>query len=130
MKKIKTLAIVLVLLISLPSLAGEKTCEDRIRNKDIFTQEQIQIRIAHCENLKPKRKAFRATLSDEQKAIKKDKTLSRKEKKAKLAPTLTAEQKAMKDEIKTIVKAQRKEFRASLTDEQKKQLKERRQTRK
>lgn len=130
MKKLKNLAVVGLLTLSLTGFAGgEKTCEERIKNKDILTTDQISMRVTHCENLKPKREAFRATLTDEQKAIRKNSSLSKRERKVMLAATLTSEQKAMKSEIKSIAKSQREEFRATLTDEQRKLLKERRRER-
>lgn len=129
MKKLKNLVVIALLSISLSSLAGGGACDGKIKNRDILTEEQIQMRITHCEGLKPKREAFKATLTEDQKAIKRNKDLSRKEKKSQLAATLSPEQKAMKDEIKEIAKANRAEFKATLTDEQKKQLRERRKSR-
>lgn len=129
MRSLKIATVVLFSFISSIALAGED-CKDKIKNSDILTPEQIEMRIRHCESLKEPRKALRATFTAEQKAIKKDKSLSRKEKKSKLEATFTSEQKAMKDNIKAIRKQNRKELKATLTAEQKSTLKARRQAKK
>ena len=122
----KLIPILFLMVISSISYVGNKTCEERIKNKDIFTAEQIQLKSQQCENLKPKRNAFKATLSEEQKAIKKDKSITKKERREKLKSTFLAEQQKMKEEIKAIRKEQRKEFKKTLTPEQKATLKKRR----
>lgn len=129
MKSMKIATVVLFTFLSTIVFAGGN-CESRIKNKDIFTPEQIQMRISHCETMKEPREAFKATLTDEQKAIRKDKTLSKKDKKAKLAATLSPEQKEMKDAMKAKKKELRKAFKATLTKEQKQTLKERRKANK
>ena len=125
MKSLKTATLVLFTLISSISFAGAN-CKDRIKNKDIFTSEQIEMKIRHCESLKEPRKAFRATLTAEQKAIRKDKSLTKKVKRDKLRATLSAEQLAMKNEIRAKRKQNRAEFKRTLSSEQKATLKERR----
>ena len=92
MKSLKTATVVLLTLISSISLAGVN-CKDKIKNKDIFTAEQIEMKIRHCESLKEPRKTFRATLTVEQKAIRKDKSLAKKVKREQLRATFSAEQK-------------------------------------
>ena len=113
MKKLKLFPVVLLMFVSSIAFAGGKSCEEKIKNKDILTQTQIEMKIQHCENLKPKREAFKATLTDEQKAIRKDKSLSKKERKEKLKTTYSSEQQKMKDGIRAIKKEQRKAFRAT-----------------
>ena len=129
MKSLKTLTLVLFTLISSISIAGVN-CKDKIRNKDVFTPEQVEMKIRHCESLKEPRKAFRATLTAEQKAIKKDKSLTKKVKREKLRATFSAEQLAIKNEIMALRKQNRAEFKTTLTAEQKATLKERRKSRK
>lgn len=125
MKSLKTATVVLFTLISSISLAGVD-CKDKIRNKDIFTPKQVEMKIRHCESLKEPRKAFRATLTAEQKAIKKNKSLTKKVKREKLRATFSAEQLAIKNEIRALRKQNRAEFKSTLTAEQKATLKERR----
>jgi len=129
MKSLKTLTLVLFTLISSISIAGVN-CKDKIRNKDVFTPEQVEMKIRHCESLKEPRKAFRATLTAEQKAIKKDKSLTKKVKREKLRATFSAEQLAIKNEIMALRKQNRAEFKTTLTAEQKTTLMERRKSRK
>ena len=129
MKSLKTATVILFTLISSISLAGVN-CKDKIKNKDIFTAEQIEMKIRHCESLKEPRKAFRATLTAEQKAIRKDKSLAKKVKREKLRTTLSAEQLAIKNEIKARRKQNRAEFIKTLSPEQKATLKKRRKERK
>ena len=129
MKSLKTATVVLLTLISSISLAGVN-CKDKIKNKDIFTAEQIEMKIRHCESLKEPRKAFRTTLTAEQKAIRKDKSLAKKVKREKLRATFSAEQLAMKNEIRAKRKENRAEFKTTLTAEQKATLKKRRKARK
>ena len=129
MKSLKTATVVLFTLISSISLAGVN-CKDKIKNKDIFTAEQIEMKIRHCESLKEPRKAFRTTLTAEQKAIRKDKSLAKKVKREKLRATFSAEQLAMKNEIRAKRKENRAEFKTTLTAEQKATLKKRRKARK
>jgi len=129
MKSLKTATVVLLTLISSISLAGVN-CKDKIKNKDIFTAEQIELKIRHCESLKEPRKAFRATLTDEQKAIRKDKSLAKKVKREKLRATFSPEELAIKNEIRAKRKQNRVEFKRTLTAEQKATLKERRKARK
>jgi len=129
MKSLKTATVILFTLISSISMAGVN-CKDKIKNKDIFTPEQVEMKMRHCESLKESRKAFRATLTAEQKAIKKDKALTRKDKREKLRATFSADQVAMKNEIRTLRKQNRVEFKSTLTAEQKATLKERRKARK
>ncbi len=120
MKIIKLIPVILVMFISSIAFAGGgKSCDEKIRNKDIFTPEQIEMKIRHCETLKPKMKAFKETLTPAQKEIKKDATLTRKQRHEKINSILTPEQNAMRAEIKAIRKAQKEEFRATLTPEQK-----------
>ena len=125
MKSLKTATVVLFTLISSISMAGVN-CKDKIRNKDIFTPKQVEMKIRHCESLKEPRKAFRATLTAEQKAIKKNKSLTKKVKREKLRATFSAEQLAIKNEIRALRKQNRAEFKSTLTAEQKASLKERR----
>ena len=129
MKSLKTATVILFTLISSISLAGVN-CKDKIKNKDIFTAEQIEMKIRHCESLKEPRKAFRATLTAEQKAIRKDKSLAKKVKREKLRTTLSAEQLAIKNEIRAKRKQNRAEFKKTLSPEQKATLKKRRKERK
>ena len=129
MKSLKTAVLVLFTLISSVSMAGVN-CKDKIKNKDIFTPEQVEMKIRYCESLKEPRKAFRATLTAEQKAIKKDTALTRKDKREKLRATFSADQVAMKNEIRALRKQNRVEFKSTLTAEQKATLKERRKARK
>lgn len=129
MKSLKTATLVLFTLISSVLLAGVD-CKDKIKNKDIFTAEQIEMKIRHCESLKEPRKEFRTTLTAEQKAIKKDKSLAKKVKREKLRATFTSEQLALKNKIKTKRKKNSAEFKTTLTNEQKATLKERRKARK
>ena len=129
MKSLKIIAVVFFTSIGSLSFAGGN-CEDKIRNKDIFTAEQVEMKIRHCESLKAPRKALRATFTAEQKAIKKDKSLTKKLKREKLRATFTTEQLAMKKEIRAKRKQNRAEFKKTLTPEQKTILKERRQARK
>lgn len=129
MKSLKTTTVVLLTLISSISLAGVD-CKGKIKNKDIFTAEQIELKIRHCESLKEPRKAFRTTLTAEQKAIRKDKSLAKKVKREKLRATFSAEQLAIKNEIRAKRKQNRVEFKRTLTAEQKATLKERRKARK
>ena len=129
MKSLKTATLILFTLISSISMAGIN-CKDKIKNKDLFTSEQIEMKIRHCESLKEPRKVFRATLTAEQKAIRKDKSLAKKVKREKLRATFSAEQLAMKKEIKSKRKQNRAEFKTTLTTEQKSTLKERRKARK
>ena len=118
MKSLKTATVVLFTLISSISLAGVN-CKDKIKNKDIFTSEQVEMKTRHCESLKEPRKAFRATLTAEQKSIKKDKSLTKKVKREKLRATFSAEQLAMKNEIRSLRKQNRADFKSTLTAEQK-----------
>ena len=129
MKSLKTATVVMFTLISSISLAGVN-CKDKIKNKDIFTAEQIEMKIRHCESLKEPRKAFRATLTAEQKAIRKDKSLAKKVKREKLRATFSAEQLAIKNEIRAKRKQNRAEFKKTLSPEQKATLKKRRKERK
>jgi hypothetical protein len=126
MSNLKLASVIIFTFLSTVVLAG-KDCKDKIKNSDVFTQEQIALRIKQCEDLKPKRDAFKATFTTEQKVIRKDKSLSKKEKKEKLQSTFSPEQNAMKEEIKAIKKENRKAFKAILTTEQKAILKARRE---
>lgn len=131
MKNLKAALLVLFIMVASATYAsGGKSCEEKMKNKDIFTQEQIQMKLDHCAELQPKREALKATFTAEQKAIKKDKTLGRKEKRAKLHATFTAEQKVIHNEIKALRKAHKTAFKSTLTPEQKQQLKTRRKAHK
>ena len=125
MKSLKTATVVLFTLFSSSSFAGVN-CKDKIKNKDIFTPEQVEMKIRHCESLKEFQKALRASLTMEQKAIKKDNSLDKNAKREKLRSTFTSDQITMKNEIKTKRKLNRVEFKTTLTAEQKATLKERR----
>ena len=84
MRNLKLASVILFTFLSTVVLAG-KDCKDKIKNADVLTQEQIALRIKQCEDLQPKRDALKATFTAEQKAIRKDKSLSKKEKKRKIA---------------------------------------------
>ena len=129
MKSLKTATVILLSFIYSASFAGVN-CKDKIKNKDLFTSKQIEMKIRHCESLKEPRKVFRATLTAEQKAIRKDKSLAKKVKREKLRATFSAEQLAMKKEIKSKRKQNRAEFKTTLSFEQKATLKERKKARK
>ena len=126
MKSLKTATVILFALISSVSIAGVN-CKDKIKNKDIFTAEQIEMKIRHCESLREPRKAFKASLTAEQKRIRKDNSLAKKLKSKKLKATLTAEQFAFKNEIRAKRKHNRAEFKKTLTAEQKVTLKRRKE---
>jgi hypothetical protein len=91
MKSMKLTAIVLLTFMSAAVLAG-KDCKDKIRNADIFTPEQIEMKIQYCESIKVIRKELKVTFTAEQKAIKKNESLSKEEKKSQLQATFDGNQ--------------------------------------
>lgn len=129
MKTLRITTIAIFSLLSTVAFAG-KDCADKIRNADLFTPEQIQMKIDQCNELKADKEAFRNSLSAEQKAIMKNKEVSRKERKAQLKTTLSPEQHELKRKIKAKRKAQKIAFKKTLTPAQKKQLRARRKARK
>ena len=123
MKTIKITTLVAVLMFGHASFA-----QDEAKGKqNIYTPEQQEILKAQKKAVIQNREEFKASLSDEQLAILKNKELVKKESQEALRVTFTDAQKelltANRDEIKTMKDI----FLASITKEQKQDLKQRKQ---
>ncbi len=72
--------------------------------------------------MKANRDAFKASLTAEQLAILKDRTLTKEQQQSALVATFTATQKAILSENRERAKALKEEFRTTITKEQRQQL--------
>ena len=88
-----------------------------------LNQEQILLLEESITTIKSNRDSFKSNFTSEQKAILKDKSISRIDRWIKLETTFTEAQKAQYQENKERAKASRVAFRKSLTLEQKAKLK-------
>lgn len=130
MKSIKSIAIVALFTaaFSVGAQAQVKNHTDSLKAvhkqehhafKALLTDQQKAILKENHQKQKTARVAFVASLNNDQKAIMKDKALNHKERKAKLAGTFTQQQKDAMAANKIARKANRKAFVATLTEDQK-----------
>jgi len=97
-------------------LAQEKEpIENLTVEKHKLLQEQRDV-------MKANREAFKASLTAEQLAILKDRTLTKEQQQSALVATFTDAQKAILSENKEKAKALKEEFKTTLTKEQRQQL--------
>ncbi len=87
-----------------------------------LTIEQQRLLQEQRDVLKANREAFKASLTAEQLAILKDKSLSKEQQQAALIATFNETQRAMLNENREKAKALKEEFKTSLTKEQRQQL--------
>ncbi|MGB2252485.1 MAG: hypothetical protein ACPH28_01835, partial [Flavobacteriaceae bacterium] len=119
MKKSKT-TYALLLLTTL--WFGGLVAQDKTPPK-IYTPKQLEMIESQRELVKQNREAFRNSLSEEQKGLLKDNSLSMKERQQALMKTLTANQKEALKGNRESLKKLKDAFSKSLTEKQKTALK-------
>ncbi len=130
MKFIKSIAMVALLTaaFSAGAQAQSKSHTDSLKTihrqdhhafKALLTDQQKAMLKENHQKQKTARTAFVASLNNDQKAIMKDRSLTHKERKAKLAGTFTQQQKDAMAANKAARKADRKAFVATLSEDQK-----------
>jgi vacuolar-type H+-ATPase subunit H len=89
---------------------------------DNLTVEQQKLLQGQREIMKANREVFKASLTTEQLAILKDRTLNKEQQHAALVATFTEAQKSILSENRERAKTLKEEFRTTLTKEQRQQL--------
>lgn len=93
--------------------------------KKELTQKQVELLQKEKEVIKANREAFKASLTKEQLAILRDKTLSKAQIKKRLVATFSSAQRSMVQTQQIRLRKTRENFRKSLTNDQRKMLRER-----
>ena len=117
-----TISIMSLMFIDTP-LSAQDSNYDIISKK--LTKDQRELLQKEKEVMKVNRKAFKATLSNDQLAILSDKTISKSQIRKRLMVSFTSTQKELVKNQQLSLRKTRDNFRKTLTGDQRKMLKER-----